>query len=184
MQNRLKIRSSRSSVYTAPTISPRCSSVSRSSRASNSGGSSYRTRAWARRSRSRQASTWCRQRLRLGASADVARDFTRSKSNVRRAFEAQPRRRAGGEPAGRGRGEVALCRDPNDAVNRLTQPRGLFGRRLGPRFHAQQYEVGPVRLLAAECLGLRSTPCAGGRSPAVSMISTVAPPPRSRRLAR
>src|SRR2546421_687483 len=45
MQNLLKMRSSRSSVYTAPTISPSWSSAPRSSSASNSGGSWFRTTA-------------------------------------------------------------------------------------------------------------------------------------------
>src|SRR6516164_9223779 len=42
MQNRLKIRSKRSSVYTAPTMAPSSSSPPRSSRARSSGGSSSR----------------------------------------------------------------------------------------------------------------------------------------------
>src|SRR4051812_22664208 len=53
MQKRLKMRSSRSSVYTAPTIAPNSSSAARNSSASTSGGSSNRTtecalRRWSR----------------------------------------------------------------------------------------------------------------------------------------
>src|SRR5262249_14591830 len=83
MQNRLKMRSSRLSVYTAPTIAPSSSRAPRSSRASNSGGSSCRTTAWAWRRCSRQASTCWRQRLRLGARTGRAWALARLARAVR-----------------------------------------------------------------------------------------------------